>query len=139
MRRGLGWKPTRQEVVRAITELELLGLDYVFECAGEQETLDQAIELLKPGGTLSIVGIPEVDRVSFSAHEFRRKELRVQNVRRQNQCVTLAIEMIASGAVNVDSLVTHHFPITETAKAFGLVAARQGGVVKAIISVSPED
>jgi threonine dehydrogenase-like Zn-dependent dehydrogenase len=46
--------------------------------------------------------------------------------------------MIASGAVNVDPLVTHHFPMSEAAEAFKLVAAREGGVVKAIISIFPE-
>jgi L-iditol 2-dehydrogenase len=137
---GAHWvgNPRGQDIVRAIAELEPLGLDCVFECAGEQEAFDQALELLKPGGTLSIVCIPEAERISFTMEQFRRKELRVQNVRRQNQCVTAAIEMIASGAVNVDPLVTHHFPIADAAEAFKLVAARQGGVVKAIINVVPE-
>lgn len=135
---GAHWagNPTGQDIVRAIAELEPLGLDCVFECAGDQAAFDQAVELLKPGGVLSIVSIPEADRISFSMEHLRRKELRVQNVRRQNECVAQAIEMISSGTVNVDQLVTHHFPISESADAFKLVAARQGGVVKAIININ---
>jgi L-iditol 2-dehydrogenase len=136
---GADWtgNPRRQDIVRAIGELEPLGLDAVFECAGQQETLDQAVDLLKPAGMLLIVGIPEVDRVSFIIGPFRRKELRVQNVRRQNQCMLPAIEMIA-GVVNATPLATHHFQLAETPAAFDLVAARRDGVVKAIIHVSPE-
>jgi len=137
---GAQWtgNPTSQDIVRAIAELETLGLDCVFECAGDQAAFDQAVELIKPGGALSIVSIPEAARISFSMEHLRRKELRIQNVRRQNQCVTPAIEMIASGAADVDPLVTHQFPIARSAEAFELVAAREGGVVKALISVFPE-
>jgi L-iditol 2-dehydrogenase len=136
---GAAWtgNPQRENVVAAINRLEPLGLDVVFECAGEQVTLDQGIELLKPGGALLIIGIPEVDRVSFNINLMRRKELRILNVRRQNHCVEHAIELIASGRVDVRPMVTHHFRLEETARAFELVSARSDGIVKAIIRISP--
>ena len=124
------------DVVAAINQRQPLGLDCVFECAGEQQTLDQAVEVLKPGGQLLIVGIPELDRVSFSIHTLRRKEIQIRNVRRQNHCTAPAVEMISCGAVNVDPLVTHHFSIAQTKEAFNLVDGYRGGVVKAIIHVS---
>jgi threonine dehydrogenase-like Zn-dependent dehydrogenase len=65
--------------------------------------------------------------------------LRIQNVRRQNACVERAIELIASGRVDVNPLVTHRFPMEETTHAFDLVSARSDGVVKAIIRISPEN
>jgi L-iditol 2-dehydrogenase len=135
---GATWtgNPKRTDVVRAIRELEPLGVDFVFECAGQQETLDQAIELLKPGGTVLMIGIPEVDRVSFSIHTLRRKEIQLQSVRRQNQCMAPAIEMVSNGAINLDQIVTHHFSLAETKQAFDLVADYRDGVVKAIVHVS---
>ena len=65
---GAAWtgNPQHEDVVGAIRRLEPLGLDVVFECAGQQDAIDQAVELLKPGGTLLIVGIPEVERISFN-------------------------------------------------------------------------
>jgi threonine dehydrogenase-like Zn-dependent dehydrogenase len=135
---GATWtgNPKEIDVVRALRELEPLGVDCVFECAGQQETLDQAIELLKPGGRLLMIGIPEVDRVSFSIHTLRRKEIQVQSVRRQNQCMAPAIELVASGTINLDQIVTHHFPLAETKQAFDLVADYRDGVVKAIVHVA---
>ena len=130
--------PRREDVVAAIHRLEPLGLDAVFECAGEQEALDQGVELLKPGCALLVIGIPEIDRVTFSMNLLRRNELRILNVRRQNRCVEPAIELIANGRVDVRPLITHHFPLEETARAFELVSARADGVVKAIIRISPE-
>jgi L-iditol 2-dehydrogenase len=137
---GADWtgNPRQQDIVSAIRGLEPLGVDCVFECAGEQETLDQGAELLKPGGTLLIVGIPEIDRVSFPIHLLRHNELCVQNVRRQNLCVAPAIELVAAGTVNVDRLVTHHFSLQEAAAAFELVAGYRDGVVKAVVHISEE-
>jgi len=137
---GAAWtgNPRHQDVVAAIQRREPLGLDVVFECAGEQGALDQGIELLKPGGALLVIGIPEVDRVSFNINLLRRNELSILAVRRQNECVEKAIDLIASGRVDVRPLVTHHFRMEESARAFELVSTRGDGVVKAIIQVSSE-
>jgi len=135
---GAVWtgNPKQADVVKAIGEAEPAGVDFVFECAGEQETLDQAVELLKPGGTLVMVGIPEFDEVSFPAHTLRRKELTLKNVRRQNHCIAPAIELVSTGRINPDPLMTHHFPLAETAAAFDLVSGYRDGVIKAIIHVA---
>jgi len=110
-----------QDTVSEIAKRQPLGLDVVFECAGKQETVDQGVELLAPGGKLVIVGIPEEDRTSVIIANARRKELTIQNVRRQNQCVPPAIEMIADGRVQLDSMMTHHFSFDEIPQAFDLV------------------
>ena len=135
---GARWtgSPKQTDVVKAISAAEPTGVDFVFECAGEQETLTQAVELLKPGGTLVMVGIPEFDEVSFQAHTLRRKELTIKNVRRQNHCVPPAIELVSTGRINVDPLMTHHFPLRETAAAFEMVSGYRDGVIKAIIHVA---
>jgi len=123
-------------VVEAIQKQEPLGLDCVYECAGEQETLDQAIALLKPGGTLVMVGIPETDTVHFAIDSLRRKEIRIQNVRRQNHCLAAAVDLIGSGTVNADPMVTHHFPLQDAKAAFETVAEYSDGVIKAMIHLT---
>lgn len=128
--------PEKTNIVTELNEQEPEGLDAVFECCGEQDALDQAVALLKPGGKLIIVGIPEPDRISFDISALRRKELALQNVRRQNNCVQSAIEAISSGAIGIDFLVTHHFSFEETARAFELVEGYRDGVMKAMIHVS---
>ncbi len=132
---GADWtgNPDKEDVVKSVVEEEPLLLDVVFECCGQQDALDQAIEMLKPGGKLMIVGIPEVDRVSFSIDKMRHKEVCIQNVRRQNDCVQPALDMIDSGEMDVDVMVTHHFPFERTQEAFELVADYKDGVVKAMI------
>lgn len=137
---GAAWaeSPIETDIVAAIQSQAPLGIDFAFECAGEQSTLDQAVQVLKPGGALLIVGIPEVERVSFNAHELRRKEISIWSVRRQNECTAAAIEMIANGKVDVSPLITHRFSLCSAQAAFDLVVGYGDGVIKTMIEVSLE-
>lgn len=132
---GADWagNPDNENVVETILGAMPEGLDVVFECAGQQDALDQAVALLKPGGTLAIVGIPREDRVSFHIDSLRRKEITIVNVRRQNQCVQTALDLVAEGAVKPDFLVTHDFGPDQAPAAFEMVAGYRDGVIKAMI------
>lgn len=134
-RSGAYWtgNPDQTEIEQIITEDEPLLLDYIFECCGKREATDLAIQLLKPGGKLVIIGIPEFERWSFPSDDFRRKEVCVQNVRRQNESTQIALDLISSHLVNVEPMVTHHFQIDQTDEAYDLVAEYRDGVIKAII------
>ncbi len=123
-------------VVEAITAREPEGVDVAFECAGEQECLDEGVMARRPGGKLMMVGIPETDRISFEIAWVRRKEITLQPVRRQNECVDDAIEMVAKGEVDLDPMVTHEFGLEKTKEAFDMVADYQDGAVKVMIHVS---
>jgi threonine dehydrogenase-like Zn-dependent dehydrogenase len=91
--------------------------------------------LLKPGGTLVIVGIPEVDEISFPIHELRRKEITILDIRRQADCTQKAIDLLESGHIIMDAMASHHFSLEEIQNAFDLVASYQDGVMKAMISI----
>ncbi|MHC4186861.1 MAG: zinc-dependent alcohol dehydrogenase [Planctomycetota bacterium] len=127
--------PDKCDVVEEILKMEPTGVDVVFECAGEQETIDQAVQILKPGGKLMLIGIPRTDTISVGIHTFRRKEGSLITVRRQNNCTQLAIDMIAEGKIDVDFMFTHRFDLKYTNQALELVTGYHDGVVKAIINI----
>lgn len=134
-RAGCAWvgNPRNEDVVAAVLGREPLGLDVVFECCGQQAALDDAVELLRPGGTLAVIGIPEVDRISFNPETIRRREITIVNIRRQRGCVQAALDLVARQKSAVRELITHHFPFDKSAAAFDLVANYRDGVVKAMI------
>ncbi len=123
--------PERDNIIERI---QPNSLDAVFECCGEQDALDQASELLKPGGELLIVGIPDSNRVSFDVHKLRRKEISIQNVRRQNHSIQPAIDSIQNNQINVDFMATHFFNFENTQEAYELVEGYRDGVIKAMIT-----
>jgi L-iditol 2-dehydrogenase len=127
--------PNNADIVKEIAKIQPLLLDIVYECSGKQEAIRQGIQLLKPGGILVIVGIPETDEISFPIHELRRKEITILNIRRQVRCTQKAIDLLDQRLVDMDSMATHHFRLEETRKAFDLVANYRDGVMKAMISL----
>lgn len=135
-RAGADWagNPDTQDVTAEISTREPDLLDAVFECSGSQEAMDDAVRLLKPGGKLLLIGIPSFNRVSFDINLLRRKELCLQNVRRQNNCVQPAIDIIARKEIDVNVIVTHHLPFAQTQQAFDMVADYKDGVVKAMVT-----
>jgi len=130
---ALSLNPSKVNIVSKILINEPLGLDLAFECCGKQEAFDQAIELLKPGGKLIVVGIPEFDLWSMNVETTRRKEISLQFIRRQVNCVEDALEMMKDGSVSIENMVTHRFPLVRTKEAFDLVADYKDGVMKAMI------
>lgn len=132
---GASWtgNPDQASTMGDILQSHPGGLDVVFECAGRQEALDQAVALLKPGGTLAVIGIPREERVSFAIDHLRRKEITLVNVRRQNQCVEPALQLVASGQVRLAPLLSHRFPAEQAQAAFECVAGYREGVIKAVI------
>jgi L-iditol 2-dehydrogenase len=125
--------PDREDVVKKISGEVPELLDVVFECCGQQDAIDNAVDLLKPGGKLMVIGIPEFERWSFPVDISRRKELCIQNVRRQNEAVQPALDMMASGEISVSAMATHRFNFERSKEAFDLVAAYGDGVMKAMI------
>lgn len=132
---GAAWtgNPDKRDIVTGILEQENLGLDVVFECCGKQEALDQAVQILKPGGKLMLIGIPETNTVSFNINYLRHKEITIINVRRQNGCVERAIDLISKRKISVANWATHRFNFENAQEAFELVAGYRDGVLKAMI------
>lgn len=132
---SVGLNPQNSNIVEQILKQVPLGVDAVFECAGQQETIDQAVELLKPGGRLILIGIPRNDRISMTIDKIRRKEITVINIRRQNKCTQECIDLIKEKKINADFMVTHRFDFEQTQEAFDLAAEYADGVVKAMIEI----
>ena len=125
--------PDKENIVKKILNEEKLGIDIAFECCGKQEAFDQAVELLKPGGKLVVVGIPEFDNWTMDVETTRRREISLQFIRRQVDCVEEALKLMEDGEINIDNMITHRFPFAMTKEAFDLVTEYRDGVMKAMI------
>ncbi|MCP4259023.1 MAG: alcohol dehydrogenase catalytic domain-containing protein [Planctomycetes bacterium] len=134
---GADWagNPDKQDIVREILKKEQYGIDVVFECCGQKIGKDQAIQMLEPGGKLILIGSPRDERISLDISKIRRKEIAIINIRRQNECVEPVIDLVTSGKIKADFMITHHFSFEQTQKAFDLVSEYQDGVIKAMISI----
>ena len=109
------------------------GADLVFECTNRAAGAPQAWSLAGIGGRVIMVGIPEEDEIVQDSHSPRRKELRVQYVRRSRHAGRQAMDLVAAKRIDVASWVTHRVPLAEAVKAFEMVESYADGVLKAVI------
>jgi len=109
------------------------GADLVFECTNSGVGAPQAYDLAAIGGRVCLVGIPEEDQITLDAHRPRRKELRVQYVRRSRHAARQAITLVATGHLDVARWVTHRVALADAKEAFETVANYADGVLKAVV------
>jgi L-iditol 2-dehydrogenase len=102
------------------------GLDVAIEAAGVQAAVDAAAEAVRPGGRVVLAGIPGDERTSFKASTARRKGLTLVMVRRMKHTYPRAIALAATGRVDLRSVVTRRFPLSDAAHAFEVAARREG-------------
>jgi L-iditol 2-dehydrogenase len=107
------------------------GVDITFEAAGDNDAVETAILASRPGRPVILIGIPDDDRTEFPASVARRKGLTLKLVRRMKHTYPRAIQLIQRGLVDVRSLVTHRFPLSEYRAAFETARKREG--IKVVI------
>jgi L-iditol 2-dehydrogenase len=109
------------------------GVDVAFEAASGGEAIQQAAEVLAPGGRLIAVGIDEDDRFTLRHSTARRKGLTIRMVRRMKHTYPRAIRLVQQGQVDLAALVSHRFPLAQAPQAFAVNADYRDGVVKVVI------
>jgi L-iditol 2-dehydrogenase len=113
-------------------------VDIVFEVSGESDAYQLSANLVKPNGTIVIIGIPISEHIPIQCITARRHGLTLKFVRRFNpNDFPKAIEMIASGSINVAKLITHTFSLDEITKAFEMLYGYSDGVIKVVIHPHP--
>jgi|LSQX01.3.fsa_nt_gb L-iditol 2-dehydrogenase len=124
---------TKENIVDVVMkETSGRGVDIGYEAAGEQETFNQATQVVKIGGKSVIFGIPAQDKIEFRASVVRRKELQILNVRRSAHTTKLALDLIKKNNV-FSKLVTHIYELNDVEEAIKLVAEYKSGVIKAVV------
>jgi L-iditol 2-dehydrogenase len=119
------------EAVQRLTDGR--GADLVFECTNRCAGAPQAYDLSAIGGRVCLVGIPEEDEITLDAHHPRRKELRIQYVRRSRHAARQAMTLVATGRLDVASWVTHRVGLDDAKGVFDTVAEYADGVLKAVV------
>ncbi|HTN59094.1 MAG TPA: NAD(P)-dependent alcohol dehydrogenase [Protaetiibacter sp.] len=106
--------------------------DVLLECSGAPTALADGLWRLRTNGRAAMVGMPKQD-VTLALSRLNVNELTIGLVNRYAHTWPIAIELISSGRVDVSSLVTHRFPLDETADAI-MLARNVPDSVKAIIA-----
>jgi len=110
------------------------GADAVMEVVGSESSLKLAIDLLRPGGTISSVGVHTAKTFSFSPGEAYDKNL----IYKSGRCpARYYSEKLLKEEVPqrypIEDIITHQFSLSEGAKAYKIFDEKLDGCIKAVL------
>jgi threonine dehydrogenase-like Zn-dependent dehydrogenase len=111
------------------------GVDKVVECVGgtQDVTMSQATQVVKRGGLIVVVGTFGDNRATLRMAEFKDRELELRGSRTYVDAFPDCIELIASGKLGLERLMTHRFSLEEVEKGLRLMREKAENVMKVIV------
>ncbi|WP_424139695.1 zinc-binding dehydrogenase [Roseomonas chloroacetimidivorans] len=113
------------------------GVDVAIEALGTQDTFEACLRVLRPGGTLSSLGVYSRDlQAPLGAFAARLGDHRIittlcpggkERMRR-------LMDIIMSGRLDLRPMITHRFPLDQIKDAYELFSNRRDGVLKGAIT-----
>ncbi|MBP0580042.1 zinc-dependent alcohol dehydrogenase family protein [Labrys sp. LIt4] len=109
--------PTQGDFIANVTGPDGLlpgGADVVIECAGVAETVEQSFQLARPGGTVVILGVmAQGEKVAVEPFDILFRELKVFGSFINPFTHRRAAELVASGALDLDALISREVKLAE--------------------------
>lgn len=93
------------------------GADVVFECSGAAQAILDLPKIVAPGGTIVLVGMP-VEPVPVDIVGLQAREARIETVFRYANVYDRAVNLIASGKVDLKPLISATMKFDDAIKAF---------------------
>lgn len=117
-----------------------IGVDYVFEAAGQASLLELGVMAVRPGGTVVGVGAAPIDQgftlpgvVGFTATEKRLIGCLLGSVHAQRD-IPLLLALWRAGRLDLEGMITHRMPLDQTEDALDLMRRHEG--IRTVLSVA---
>jgi threonine dehydrogenase-like Zn-dependent dehydrogenase len=128
--------PSHVDVVAEVQRITSGGADVAIEALGQQETFESALRSLRPGGTLSSLGVYsgklQLPYDAFAAGLGDHTIVTTLCPGGKERMRRL-MQTVASGRFDPTPLLTHHFALSDIADAYALFGERRDGVLKIAI------
>ena len=114
-----------------------IGVDVAIEALGTQPTFENALRVLRPGGTLSSLGVYSGKlQVPYDAFAAGLGDHRIVTTLCPGgkERMRRLIEMVGRGKLDLRPLLTHRFKLADINEAYKLFGDRRDGVMKVVIT-----
>ena len=111
-----------------------VGVDAVIDAVAKDVTLDAALAAVRPGGTVSVIGVHDLEPYPLPALMtlFRSVTLRMTTAPVHRTWGEL-VPLVRSGRLRTDGVFTHEFALTDAAAAYAAVAERSPECLKVLL------
>ena len=130
-----GAEPVEGPTVGAVLEAtDGRGADAVIDAVAHDATLDDALASVRPGGTVSVIGVHDLEPYPLPALMtlFRSVTLRMTTAPVHRTWQEL-VPLVRHGRLRTDGIFTHEFALADAAAAYAAVAERSAECVKVLM------
>lgn len=116
------------------------GVDAVIECAGGSQhiTIQQATQIVRPRGEVIVVGTFGKQGTLVRLADLRAGEITIKGTRGQYLKYAACLEMVSSGKIDVNPMLTHTVTLKDTLRGIDLMAGKTGEKVVKVL-LKPND
>jgi L-iditol 2-dehydrogenase len=100
------------------------GVDYVFDCSGNPDVVEQLLRSVRRGGTVALLGLTGGAMAQLPLDLLALDELNVLGVRSSPNAYPATIELMASGAINTEPLTRDQYDLDHVSEAFAALENR---------------
>ena len=111
------------------------GCDLAIETAGTEITTRQAIDVVKKGSNIVLVGYSKTGEMTLPMSKVLDKELTFKSVFRYRHIYPLAIEAVSQGKVNLKGIVTNVFDLDDIQNDMDSSVKNKADIVKAVVKI----
>ena len=112
------------------------GVDVVVECAGRAGLAGEAVTLVRRGGLVVLTGVvPPPEPLDTLDIVLGEKTVVGSAAHMWDDDVAVAVDLLASGAIRVETMLTHEVPLAQIDRAFQILTTPEEGAVKLLVSV----
>jgi len=125
----------KEDVIGAVRDLTAgLGVDVAIEAVGTPQTVELAIDLVKPTGRVIVFGFsPEGKKASFEPFKVLSKELSILGAWVNPYTFSRALDVLACGEIDVKSLISERIKLARISEGFDLMVEKPAGFMKALV------
>jgi len=129
----VGLNPAGDDVVSMIKKMTgSRGADVAFDAVGINASLKTALSSLRKGGALTLIGNLKSE-VDLALQTVVTGEINVQGSCASRGDYPACLDMIARGAINVDSLISAAEPLSDGAQWFDRLYEKEKGLIKVVL------
>lgn len=110
------------------------GVDEAFECSGAEGTFAQAVKMLRKGGKVALMGVPNDKVLEKLPYKYIvHNEIAIFGSRANPNVSWKIIQAISTGQLVVKDLISHVFPLDDFREALETFVGRKGGAIKVVV------
>ena len=111
------------------------GVDAVIETTGSDAVYKTMTDVAMRGGTIALVGMGPQEYAAVNIAALRDNELTLTGVFRYENVYQDAVNLVASGLIDIKQLITHVMPLDDIKEAFETVFQKKDNVIKVVIHI----